>query len=137
VNGEARAMELHLVHQSEDGELAVVGLFFITGAENAFLKQFWHELPAAKREDRAHTKLGKIHAEHLQPLAGQFYRYVGSLTTPPYSEGVKWIVAQDAVEASEEQLEVFRAFIPAPNARACQALHGRAISLHRCSATAP
>lgn len=137
LNGDARDMELHVVHQSEDGELAVVGLFFTEGAENAFLAQFWHELPKLKGVTHAHVKLGSISADALHPLAGKFYRYTGSLTTPPYSEGVKWIVAQDAVEASAEQLEVYRSFIPAPNARACQALNGRSVSLHECAVTAP
>lgn len=126
-------MELHLVHQSEDGELAVVGLFFKTGAESAFLAQFWDRLPAVKAAGASVTKLGELHAAELRPLAGEFYRYAGSLTTPPYSEGVQWVVAKDAAEASEEQLELYRSFIPGPNARACQELHGRSVSLHTCA----
>ncbi len=62
-------------------------------------------------------------------LSGQYYRYRGSLTTPPYSEGVEWIVMQGTTEASTEQIEVFKKVLSCSNARPVQALNGRQINL--------
>lgn len=102
VNGRAKAMELHLVHQAEDGSLAVVGVFFTEGKENTFLSQFWNEISTLKVDKHDHVALGKITGgEELNALLeGKIFRYTGSLTTPPYSEGVEWVVVSDMLEAS-------------------------------------
>ncbi|KAG6970578.1 hypothetical protein JG688_00004795 [Phytophthora aleatoria] len=139
VNGQARAMELHLVHQAEDGSLAVVGVFFTEGKENAFLAQFWDEISTLKPKKHDHVALGQIAGgEELNSLLeGNIFRYKGSLTTPPYSEGVEWVVVSDMLEASPEQLELYRNFIPRPNARDTQKLNGRKVSLCQCSNITP
>ncbi|OWZ14889.1 Carbonic anhydrase [Phytophthora megakarya] len=138
VNGNARAMELHLVHQAEDGSLAVVGVFFTEGKENAFLAQFWDEI-ATLNKKHDHVALGKIVGgdELNNLLDGKIYRYQGSLTTPPYSEGVEWVVVSDMLEASPEQLELYRKFLPSPNARDTQKINGRKISPCQCSNITP
>jgi carbonic anhydrase len=129
-------MELHLVHQAEDGSLAVVGVFFREGKESAFLSQFWHELATLEPSKHDHVAMGKISGgdELNSLLEGKVFRYTGSLTTPPYSEGVEWLVVSDMLEASPEQLEQYRNFLPAPNARDTQKLNGRAVNLCQCSA---
>ncbi|GMF24262.1 unnamed protein product [Phytophthora lilii] len=139
VNGNARAMELHLVHQADDGSLAVVGVFFREGKENAFLAQFWDELATLKPNKHDNVALGKIAGgEELNSLLeGKIFRYKGSLTTPPYSEGVEWVVVSDMLEASPEQLELYRSFLPSPNARDTQKLNGRKVSLCQCSNVTP
>ncbi|KAG7388004.1 hypothetical protein PHYPSEUDO_013256 [Phytophthora pseudosyringae] len=139
VNGKARAMELHLVHQAEDGALAVVGVFFTEGKENAFLAQFWDEIATLKPQKHDHVALGKIAGgqELNSLLEGKVFRYQGSLTTPPYSEGVEWVVVSDMLEASPEQLELYQKFLPRPNARDTQKLHGRTVSLCQCSNITP
>ncbi|KAG1713424.1 hypothetical protein DVH05_001211 [Phytophthora capsici] len=135
VNGKARAMELHLVHQAEDGSLAVVGVFFTEGKENAFLAQFWDEISTLQPNKHDHVTLGKITGgEELNDLLqGQIFRYKGSLTTPPYSEGVEWVVVSDMLEASHEQLQLYQNFLPSPNARDTQKLNGRKVKLCQCS----
>ncbi|KAL4100278.1 hypothetical protein PRIC1_008072 [Phytophthora ramorum] len=139
VDGNARAMELHLVHQSADGDLAVVGVFFREGDENAFLAQFWDEISTLKRDKHDHVALGKIAGgDELNALLdGKIFRYSGSLTTPPYTEGVEWIVVSEMLEASPEQLELYRKFLPRPNARDTQKLHGRNVALCQCSNATP
>ncbi|RLN89749.1 hypothetical protein BBJ28_00006656 [Nothophytophthora sp. Chile5] len=136
VNGNARAMELHLVHQSEDGDLAVVGVFFREGKESAFLAQFWDEIASLAPEKHDHVNVGKISggADLNSLLKGKIFRYTGSLTTPPYSEGVEWIVVREMLEASPAQLELYRKFLPSPNARDVQKLNGRGVSLCQCTA---
>ncbi|EEY54927.1 carbonic anhydrase, putative [Phytophthora infestans T30-4] len=134
-----RAMELHLVHQAEDGSLAVVGVFFTEGKENAFLAQFWDEISTLNPKKHDHVALGQIVGgdELNSLLEGRIFRYKGSLTTPPYSEGVEWAVVSDMLEASPEQLERYRNFLPRPNARDAQKLNGRKVSLCQCSNIIP
>lgn len=80
---------------------------------------------------RNKVSVGKINPKHLDMLTGRFFRYRGSLTTPPYTEGVEWIVIQDVAEASAEQLAIFRKMLPSPsNARAVQPLNQRRVHLH-------
>ncbi|DAZ94855.1 TPA: hypothetical protein N0F65_008157 [Lagenidium giganteum] len=112
INGKQMDMEFHLVHQADDGNLAVVALFFQQGQENQFLAQFWDELPGMHPEERNKLCIGKIQGDHLNLLAGDYFRYRGSLTTPPYTEGVEWIVISDVAEASREQIETFREALP-------------------------
>ncbi|POM62642.1 Carbonic anhydrase [Phytophthora palmivora] len=139
VNGYARAMELHLVHQAEDGTLAVVGVFFTEGKENSFLAQFWDEISTLKPKKQDHVALGKIVGgdELNNLLEGKIFRYKGSLTTPPYSEGVEWVVVSDMLEASPEQLERYRKFLPRPNARDTQKLNNRKVVPCQCSNISP
>ncbi|KAG6609599.1 Carbonic anhydrase [Phytophthora cinnamomi] len=139
VNGKARAMELHLVHQAEDGSLAVVGVFFTEGKESAFLAQFWSEISTLQPDKHDHVALGKIAGgDELNTLLdGKIFRYSGSLTTPPYSEGVEWVVVSAMLEASPEQLELYRNFLPSPNAREAQQLNGRKVSPCQCSNVTP
>ncbi|RLN76813.1 hypothetical protein BBJ28_00007656 [Nothophytophthora sp. Chile5] len=136
VNGNARAMELHLVHQSKDGDLAVVGVFFREGKESAFLAQFWDEIASLAPEKHDHVNVGKISggADLNNLLKGKIFRYTGSLTTPPYTEGVEWVVVREMLEASPAQLELYRKFLPSPNARDVQKLNGRGVSLCQCTA---
>ncbi|KAG7392697.1 hypothetical protein PHYBOEH_006311 [Phytophthora boehmeriae] len=138
VNGHARAMELHLVHQSQDGCLAVVAVFFTEGKESSFLAQFWDELATLAPETHDNVDVGRISGgqELNNLLDGKIFRYTGSLTTPPYTEGVEWVVVDEMLEASPDQLAQYRKFLPSPNARDVQALNNRKVALCQCSSTA-
>lgn len=125
------------MHQASDGSLAVVALFFREGRENEFLAQFFDELPACESDGAAVELTREVDPRCLQLLSGLFYRYRGSLTTPPYSEGVEWVVLQDVAEASAQQIAHYRSTIPAENARVVQPRNHRLVTLHRpgaCSA---
>lgn len=91
VNGEAAAMELHLVHQNDAGEIAVVGVFIQSGSKNSQLAKVWSNIPG-----EGETKASKtmVDASKFLPENRSYYRYSGSLTTPPCSEGVKWVLAR-------------------------------------------
>ncbi len=118
VGGQRAPMEAHLVHKSADGELAVVGVMMQEGAENMALSEFWGLMPHKAGE----TKRGKstlINARDLLPHDAGFYRYMGSLTTPPCSEGVNWYVMAEPVSVSAAQLQQFETMIGA-NARPVQ-----------------
>jgi carbonic anhydrase len=106
-NGRFHDMEIHFVHQNKNGALAVVGVFIDEGAENLALREIWAHLP--KRTQPMH-KISKeiINARDLIPEHSGFYRYMGSLTTPPCSEGVNWFVMKQPIYASKSQIKRFR-----------------------------
>jgi carbonic anhydrase len=124
VAGKLADAELHLVHKSDDGKLAVVGVLINKGAENAALKDVWAHLPAEKAD--AMTVDGMVMAADLLPQVQTTYRYAGSLTTPPCSEGVAWNVMTTPIEMSEAQLDAFSAIVEANN-RPVQPLGDRSL----------
>lgn len=123
VGGVAFDMEVHLVHRDADGNYAVIGVLMTEGAEHPLVAQCWRRLPEAHKA--AHPAV-RIDAQDLFPLDGHFYAYEGSLTTPPCSEGVRWIVMKKPVEVSREQIDRFRQAI-GPNARPVMPLNDRII----------
>ena len=126
VEGKAYAMELHLVHRNDAGQLAVVGVLFERGATNAFLETFWRHLPAASN-DRHSDPSVQLDIRGLLPASSACFAYEGSLTTPPCTEGVRWLVLETPVQLAPAQLDAFRA-IYAHNARPVQPRNDRAIS---------
>lgn len=125
VEGKLFAGELHIVHQSVDGKLAVVGLFIQEGAANAAYDPFISNLPAQETEVK---DMGvKINAMDLLPSIQTTYRYSGSLTTPPCSEDVSWMVMTTPVELSSDQLSNLESLFEANN-RPVQPLNDRSLS---------
>ncbi|RMD45622.1 MAG: carbonic anhydrase family protein [Aquificota bacterium] len=106
IKGKQYPLEAHFVHADKDGNLAVIGVVFKEGKENPIIKQIWENLPM---EEGKEVKLSqKVNAYELLPEDKNYYRYSGSLTTPPCSEGVRWIVMEKPLEVSKEQIEKFR-----------------------------
>ncbi|HEY9903190.1 MAG TPA: carbonic anhydrase family protein [Candidatus Sericytochromatia bacterium] len=125
INGEAAALELHLVHQNPQGELAVVGVMIENGAINNDLQTVFASMP---KQEGVNTANGTINASNFLPANKSHYTYTGSLTTPPCSEGVKWIVLQNPITASQAQIDAFTNIFQV-NARPVQDLNGRTIQL--------
>lgn len=122
--------ELHFVHKlvGADGapgdKLAVISVLLETGAENSALQPFLANLPA---EVDARTDTGvTISAADLLPGSHQTFRYTGSLTTPPCTEGVSWIVMQTPVQISADQLTLLQNVFNG-NTRPIQPLNDRSI----------
>ncbi len=118
-------LEMHAVHQAADGRLAVVGIMFRPGRGNDTLATILAALPpsgATRPAGRA------INLTHCLPLSAASYRYDGSLTTPPCSEIVSWIVLRDPVEAGIGQIEIFAREFPM-NARPLQPGAGRRVGV--------
>ena len=104
VDGAYHEMELHLVHRDVEGHYLVLGVFVDPGAENRTLADAgWDRLPL----ETGVTLTGatsRIDASTLIP-GGSTYRYQGSLTTPPCTEGVSWIVYERPITMSRAQIQ--------------------------------
>lgn len=109
INGHRFPLEAHFVHAAEDGALAIMGVMFVEGAENPHLGKLISTLPGAvgSYNPRMMFDLGT-----LLPGDGAMYRYNGSLTTPPCSETVSWMVFETPLTASREQIIVFETLFP-------------------------
>jgi carbonic anhydrase len=125
VNGRFYAMEMHFVHADEHGELAVVGVMIEEGEEHPVLKQLWSFMPE-NPGDTSEQPIG-IEETDLLPPTRRYYVYGGSLTTPPCSEGVKWIVLKTPIEASAEQIETFKSRVGPTTNRPVQPTNARLI----------
>ncbi|XP_010515745.1 PREDICTED: alpha carbonic anhydrase 1, chloroplastic-like [Camelina sativa] len=137
LHGVQYAAELHMVHQAKDGSFAVVASLFKIGAEEPFLSQMKGRLVKLKEErskgnQTAQVEVGKIDTRHIERKTRKFYRYVGSLTTPPCSENVIWTILGKVRSMSKEQVELLKSPLDTSfknNARPCQPLNGRRVEM--------
>ncbi|OGT61708.1 MAG: hypothetical protein A3E85_01935 [Gammaproteobacteria bacterium RIFCSPHIGHO2_12_FULL_45_12] len=126
-HGQSFPMEMHFVHQGKAGKVAVIGVFVKAGEANPAIQQIVENLP--KVEGRPFTIKGKrINPADLMPHGKAYYHFKGSLTTPPCSEGLQWVVMADAITASPAQIALLRKAMGGDNARAVQPLNHRQIS---------
>ncbi|HET7140503.1 MAG TPA: carbonic anhydrase family protein [Arthrobacter sp.] len=117
--------EFHFVHQADDGGLAVVGILAKAGAANAAWARFTNGVPAAASGQK--VAAGVVDFPALFPASLDHLAYDGSLTTPPCSEGVRWLLLQTPAELGAEQLSALRA-AHAGNSRPVQPLNGRDVA---------
>ena len=125
INGQSYPMEAHFVHRGEDGKLAVVGVLMEEGKSNDFIRTLWNNLPKEEGKEHVVTDV-KINANQLMPKNTNYYNYSGSLTTPPCSEIVNWIVLKTPVEISKAQVDRFTSIFK-KSAIPIQPLNGRIV----------
>ncbi len=123
VDGQHSAMELHLVHQSDAGGLAVIGVLVDEGEYNALAAPLVEAIPEVPG-DSVRFEDVTFEIDELLPDDPRYYGYEGSLTTPPCTEGVQWLVMLEHGYASAEQLARFEAVMH-DNNRPVQPRHGR------------
>ncbi len=121
IDGVPGRAELHLVHKSADGNLAVVGIILQQGATNDAIGRM---LAAAVGKDQTVSTAQPFDAAALIPAGEGYYMYNGSLTTPPCTEGVLWMILNKPGEIDDTQVAQFQSQFGA-NARPAQALNGR------------
>ena len=100
-------LEMQIFHRSEGGDILVIAVFFQIGAENAYLQLLgWDSLPT-REGSYGPTLTGRLDLNTLLPNAASYFHYSGSLTTPPCTEGVTWVVLEAPVIVSAQQLNKF------------------------------
>ncbi|MFD0952680.1 carbonic anhydrase [Virgibacillus natechei] len=124
-NGQNYDMELHLVHEDANGKLAVLGLMIKEGRENGNLASVWEILP--KEETEKDIPVNEpIDLQSLLPQDQTSFHYNGSLTTPPCTEEVQWIIFEQPIEMSKVQIQAFQEIFP-DNYRPVQPLNEREV----------
>ncbi len=124
IDGAAAPMELHVVHTDDAGNILVYARMIEEGAENLFLKTIFSSTPDVKKTEIA-TGL-PLDLNEIIPGNSGFYTYTGSLTTPPCTHAVQFVVFKEPMAASAEQIAFF-ASLYSNNARPLQALNNRFI----------
>lgn len=126
VNGKKFPLELHLVHQEEGtSNLAALGVFIEeAGTKNEFLEKVFANIPETKKEE-IETEV-QLHLSDYIPPTQEFYTYIGSLTTPPCTVGVDWILFKEPIKASADQIQKFSE-IYGNSARPVQSLNNRRV----------
>lgn len=125
VNGKAFPMVAHFVHRDADGKLAVVAALLQAGKGGSGLDAVLSHLPSRAGETLSVEGL-EIDLAGMLPADHRYYDFEGSLTTPPCSEGVHWMVLKQPVSVSAQSIKAFRA-VYAANARPVQPLNGRVV----------
>lgn len=128
IDGRQFEMSVHLVHKDEQGRLAVVAILIDKGHEKTVpqpaVQKVWNNLPLEKNEESAARV--PLDLSELLPADRRYFTYMGSLTTPPCTEGVQWVVMRQPVTMAPEQIELFARIYPL-NARPLQQAAGRRI----------
>ena len=118
---------MHIVHTRADNPQAylVIGVLFSEGEPSGFIDSFLDAVPLREGETTVRPA-GQVQLTDVAENTTPFFHYRGSLTTPPYSETVQWLVRRTTVSASSAQVDAIMA-LEGDNARQVQALHGRPI----------
>lgn len=126
INGKRHDMVAHFVHKSDDGKLAVIGVLLdksVTGSK-AFATVM-DRMPTEAGEERSYSNV-TINPADFMPANKAYYSFAGSLTTPPCSEGVKWMVMKEQVKVPAKEVKAFQS-IYKMNARPLQPSNNREI----------
>jgi carbonic anhydrase len=137
IDGKTFDLEVHFVHKDREGNITVAGVLFNEGTENKILKELFTALEwevSSGTSGKASTeaphgepiKLEALNPAELFDAGFSMYRYDGSLTTPPCTEGVKWSISSRPQELSKAQLAAFKAYYNGNN-RPVQDLHSRPV----------
>jgi carbonic anhydrase len=137
IDGMTYPMEMHIVNimpasdPKATPQYLVIGVLFKEGQENRFIADFLNAIP--KEEHTAGelkasvVKLSDLFGKIPKEIKGKYYQYRGSLTTPPYTESVRWYITKHIFEASAAQIEAIN-MVEGNNARHVQALYSRVVS---------
>lgn len=124
LNGEASPMEMHLVFSDASDNLLVVGRWVQAGNFNSALDPIFSNIPQTTTET---LHIDHFNLNELIPGDLSSFRYSGSLTTPPFSEGVTWVDLAKPLYMSQGQIDAFSSLFPDGDAREIQPLNGRII----------
>ncbi|GLJ05636.1 hypothetical protein SUGI_0021910 [Cryptomeria japonica] len=134
VNGKRYPLEMHLVHESEDNKIAVVGILYTYGRPDTFLAELMDEIASISDMEPPDEALGIVNPRHIKVGSRKYYRYNGSLTTPPCTEGVTWNIVHKVRTVSREQIRALHEAIHdehEKNARPIQSTNGRIVKMYK------
>jgi len=124
-DGKRYDMVAHLVYQSKDKSIAVIGVSIKEGRPNPLVTTLWENLPPEKNKEHDSAAI-EVNAIQLVPAKHSYYKFQGSLTIPPCTPGLTFYVLDSPMELSKEQIAKFAAIYP-DNARPLQPLNGRIV----------
>lgn len=126
INGRIAPMEVHLVHKSSSsGKLTVLGVMMMPGKANKSVEAVWNAMPPQEGPEKTVAAV-MLNPSALLPAKRGYFRYEGSLTTPPCSEVVHWVNLKQPITVSDAQIDRFAKLFPM-NARPVQPLNRRFI----------
>jgi len=126
IKGNSYPLEAHFVHSTKDGKLAVIAVMFEEGKENPILKKIWDKFPLEENH-KVSISLSSNDINSILPSNPDYYKFTGSLTTPPCSENVKWNVYKTTMSISKEQVEEFFNIFNHSNNRPLQKINDRVV----------
>ncbi len=126
INGESFPMEIEFIHEDDQGEVAIVSMLLSPGAPHPTVDKLFMSLPpeAGLEAELPSWVLQDLEKEWDED---KYFRYNGSLTTPPCSEGVRWIVLRTPVTVSKPQVDALAAVLGHPNNRPVQPINARRV----------
>ncbi|XP_077213427.1 alpha carbonic anhydrase 4-like [Tasmannia lanceolata] len=135
INGTRYDLELHMVHQSIDGKIAVVGILYSIGLPDPFLSKLMSSMKAIANKNGGEIVVGMVDPNpmHVSMVNNKYYRYEGSLTAPPCTEGVLWTIVKQVKSVSLEQVVDLRVAVNDDsklNARPIQPTNHRPVYLY-------
>ncbi|KAG6631823.1 hypothetical protein I3843_13G101600 [Carya illinoinensis] len=136
INGRKFDLEVHMVHESSDGKVAVVGIMYTIGRPDSFLSSIMHQLSAVADNNEEVTAMGIVDPRNIKIGSRKYYRYIGSLTTPPCTQNVVWTIVRKVRTVTREQVRLLRVAVhdeSDTNARPLQPINGRSVHLYRPS----
>ena len=125
IHGKSADMSVHLVHDNGSGKLIVVAILLQAGEDNPLIHELWKNLPKEQEKEEVLDSI-QIDISQLLPQDRSYYTFEGSLTTPPCSENVTWIVLTHATSVSAAEIDQFSQLYR-NDARPTQPLYGRTI----------
>lgn len=129
VNGKLYEMSAHLVHKDFENNIAVIVVLLERGMEHPVIQTIWNHMPLEVGLVVS-PPAAAIDLMKLLPEQREYYTYMGSLTTPPCTEDVLWMVFRQPIMISPEQIDIFARLYP-NNARPIQPTQGRLIKESR------
>ncbi|KAH6755386.1 alpha carbonic anhydrase 2 [Perilla frutescens var. hirtella] len=137
INGRSYDMELHLVHLSTDpnvkNKIAVLGVLYKIGKPDKFLSKLMRNITSMTDKKHEEKAVGMIDPADIKLHSKRYYRYMGSLTVPPCTEGVIWTINKKVKSVSRDQVKSLREAVhdyAEKNARPLQAKHNRDMYLY-------
>lgn len=125
IHGQPYEMVAHLMHQADDGKVAGVVVLLKEGKPNATVQLLWEHMPMTEGKEEEIPGV-QVNPTGLLPRDFGYYKYMGSLTAPPCTEGVAWFVLKTPAEISAEQINAFARLYP-HDVRPLQPLNGRVV----------